>query len=64
MTEASATPIVRADGRAPDQLREVTIERGWSAHAEGSALISFGRTKVLCTATLAAQSVGRSELSL
>ena len=53
MTEASETPttIVRADGRTPDQLREVTIERGWSAHAEGSALISFGNTKVLCTAS-------------
>jgi ribonuclease PH len=43
--------IVRADGRSTDQLREVTIERGWSAHAEGSALISFGGTKVLCTAS-------------
>jgi ribonuclease PH len=42
---------VRADGRTPDQLREVTIERGWSTHAEGSALISFGQTKVLCTAS-------------
>ena len=41
----------RADGRTPDQLREVTIERGWSEQAEGSALISFGRTKVLCTAS-------------
>lgn len=41
----------REDGRAPDQLREVTIERGWSAQAEGSALISFGSTKVLCTAS-------------
>ncbi|KQM83120.1 ribonuclease PH [Agromyces sp. Leaf222] len=50
MTEAPA-PIVRADGRAPDDLREVSIERGWSEHAEGSALISFGRTKVLCTAS-------------
>ncbi|GAA2462804.1 ribonuclease PH [Agromyces soli] len=49
MTDTSA--IVRADGRTPDQLREVTIERGWSAHAEGSALISFGGTKVLCTAS-------------
>src|SRR5690606_26355867 len=43
--------IVRADGRTPDQLREVTIERGWSAQAEGSALISFDGTKVLCTAS-------------
>ncbi|WP_217134770.1 ribonuclease PH [Leucobacter chinensis] len=41
----------RADGRSPDELREITIERGWSAQAEGSALISFGNTKVLCTAS-------------
>jgi ribonuclease PH len=43
--------MTRADGRAADQLRPVTIERGWSAQAEGSALISFGSTKVLCTAS-------------
>jgi len=42
---------VRADGRAVDQLRPVTIERGWSAQAEGSALVSFGSTRVLCTAS-------------
>ena len=42
---------LRADGRTTDQLREVTIERGWSKQAEGSALISFGETKVLCTAS-------------
>jgi ribonuclease PH len=42
---------LRADGRTTDQLREVTIERGWSDQAEGSALISYGRTKVLCTAS-------------
>lgn len=41
----------RADGRTADQLRPITIERGWSEHAEGSALISFGGTKVLCTAS-------------
>ena len=41
----------RIDGRKPDELRPVTIERGWAAHAEGSALISFGDTKVLCTAS-------------
>ncbi|MGN6742688.1 MAG: ribonuclease PH [Amnibacterium sp.] len=41
----------RRDGRAHDELRPVTIERGWSAQAEGSALISFGATKVLCTAS-------------
>lgn len=43
--------ITRKDGRTPSELREVTIERGWSAQAEGSALISFGKTKVLCTAS-------------
>jgi ribonuclease PH len=41
----------RADGRNVDQLRTITIERGWSEQAEGSALISFGKTKVLCTAS-------------
>ena len=45
------TDIIRADGRAADQLRPITIERGWSSQAEGSALISFGGTKVLCTAS-------------
>jgi len=41
----------RSDGRAAAELRPITIERGWSAQAEGSALISFGGTKVLCTAS-------------
>ena len=45
------TETIRKDGRTVDQLRPVVIERGWSAHAEGSALISFGATKVLCTAS-------------
>jgi ribonuclease PH len=44
----------RIDGRSDSDLREVTIERGWSSHAEGSALISFGDTKVLCTASFTA----------
>jgi ribonuclease PH len=43
--------MTRIDGREPNDLRPVTIERGWSDQAEGSALISFGRTKVLCTAS-------------
>ncbi|WP_431044193.1 ribonuclease PH [Streptomyces sp. P1-3] len=42
----------RIDGRTPEQLRPVTIERGWSMHAEGSVLISFGGTRVLCTASV------------
>lgn len=41
----------RKDGRTPDQLRPITVERGWSEQAEGSALISFGKTRVLCTAS-------------
>jgi ribonuclease PH len=44
-------PGPRADGREFDQLRAITFQRGWSDQAEGSALISFGRTKVLCTAS-------------
>ncbi|ANG85983.1 ribonuclease PH [Microbacterium aurantiacum] len=43
--------IRRVDGRAADQIRDVRIERGWSRQAEGSALISFGDTRVLCTAS-------------
>ncbi|KAF4410374.1 MULTISPECIES: ribonuclease PH [Streptomyces] len=43
---------VRTDGRTPGQLRPVHIERGWSKHAEGSVLISFGDTKVFCTASV------------
>jgi ribonuclease PH len=41
----------RKDGRTAGQLRPITIERGWSDQAEGSALISFGKTRVLCTAS-------------
>ena len=47
----SDNAIIRKDDRTTDELRPVTIERGWSDQAEGSALISFGRTKVLCTAS-------------
>lgn len=43
--------MARPDGRTATQLRPVTIERGWSANAEGSALVSFGDTRVLCTAS-------------
>ena len=42
----------RIDGRTPEQLRPVNIERGWSKHAEGSVLIAFGDTRVLCTASV------------
>jgi ribonuclease PH len=43
--------MTRSDGRTATDLRPISIERGWSAQAEGSALISFGNTKVLCTAS-------------
>ncbi len=43
--------MTRSDGRIASQLRPVTFERGWSEHAEGSTLVSFGRTRVLCTAS-------------
>jgi len=43
---------VRPSGRAPDQLRDVSIVRGFTQHAEGSVLISFGQTRVLCTASV------------
>ncbi|MFE6717480.1 ribonuclease PH [Streptomyces albidoflavus] len=41
----------RIDGRTPAQLRPLSIERSWSKHAEGSVLVAFGDTKVLCTAS-------------
>jgi ribonuclease PH len=50
-TTTTTADTVRVDGRRLDQLRPVTIEKGWSAQAEGSALVSFGGTKVLCTAS-------------
>jgi len=43
---------MRPSKRTPDQMREVTVERGFSRHAEGSCLIKFGNTHVLCTASL------------
>ena len=43
---------MRPSKRATDQMREVTVERGFSHHAEGSCLIKFGNTHVLCTASL------------
>jgi ribonuclease PH len=41
----------RPDGRSPDQLREIKMTRGWLAHAEGSVLVEFGDTRVLCAAS-------------
>ncbi len=44
--------IARPSGRTPEQLRPVTIERGYTRHAEGSVLVSFGDTRVLCNASI------------
>ena len=43
---------MRPSGRAPDEMRAITIETGFTRHAEGSCLIAFGDTKVLCTASV------------
>jgi len=43
---------VRPSGRTPDQLRPVRLTRGFAKHAEGSALIEYGDTHVLCTASI------------
>jgi ribonuclease PH len=43
--------MTRADGRASDELRPITITRNWLDHAAGSALVEFGRTRVLCAAS-------------
>lgn len=50
MTDSFASHS-RADGRQPNQLRPVTITRHWSSKPEGSVLIEFGETRVLCTAS-------------
>jgi ribonuclease PH len=46
------TPPTRPSGRLPDALRPVTIQRRYTRHAEGSVLIAFGDTRVLCTASV------------
>ncbi len=43
---------MRPSGRAPDEMRAITIETGFTKHAEGSCLVSFGDTRVLCTASV------------
>jgi ribonuclease PH len=44
--------MARVDGRAPDQLRPITLTRDFLLHPEGSVLAEFGATKVICTATV------------
>ena len=43
---------MRPSGRAPDELRPVKITRNFTKHAEGSVLVEFGDTRVLCNATV------------
>ena len=43
---------MRPSGRAPDEMRAITIETDFTKHAEGSCLVSFGDTRVLCTASV------------
>ena len=45
-------PVPRPSGRAPDELREITIQRHFTRHAEGSVLVGFGDTRVICTASV------------
>ena len=51
-TAPTAATHTRPDGRTPRQLRPLKFERGVLAHAEGSAMVSLGRTRVLCSATV------------
>ena len=43
---------MRPSGRTPDQLRDIKITRQFTAHAEGSVLVAFGNTQVICTASI------------
>lgn len=43
---------MRPSGRQPDQMRDIKITRNYTMHAEGSVLVEFGNTKVLCTASV------------
>ena len=43
---------MRPSGRAPDEMRAITIDTGFTVHAEGSCLVSFGDTRVICTASV------------
>lgn len=51
MSQSPASPG-RPSGRAPSRLRPVSLERRYTKHAEGSVLVCFGDTKVLCTASV------------
>ena len=52
MTDLAKTNLDRPSQRQADQLRDVKITRDYTMHAEGSVLVEFGNTKVLCTASV------------
>jgi ribonuclease PH len=52
IAETKKNPLERHSGRAANALREVTLETGISPYAEGSCLVTFGGTQVMCTATI------------
>jgi ribonuclease PH len=52
MTLMTLMNLMRPSSRPANEMRTVTFERGYTKHAEGSVLISFGMTKVLCTASV------------
>ena len=58
MPQVKRSSWARPSGRAPDELRAVSIERGFTRHAEGSVLVSFGNTRVICTASVEARVPG------
>ena len=49
---------MRPSNRAPDELRPITLTRGYTKHAEGSVLVAFGDTRVLCTASVETRTPG------
>ena len=49
---------MRPSNRAPDELRPITLTRGYTKHAEGSVLVAFGDTRVLCTASVDTRTPG------
>ncbi len=51
-TPDNSIPVKRHDSRAADELRPVSITRGWGSAGEGSVLVEFGQTRVLCVASL------------
>jgi ribonuclease PH len=55
MTHTDANSPVRPSGRRADELRPIRLTRGFTRHAEGSVLVEFGETRVLCTASVETQ---------